>query len=87
MAEIRGFRGLARSLQSWGHTAAERNANEVQGVKTMTNMSNIGQSVMATVAAILLTATAVTAAVGPAEAVEAAPVSLVAASVSGQAAA
>ena len=53
----------------------------------MTNMSNIGQSVVATVAAILLTATAVTAAVGPAEAVEAAPVSLVAASVSGQAAA
>ena len=52
----------------------------------MTNMSNIGQSVMATVAAILLTATAVTAAVGPAEAVESAPVSLVAAPVSGQAA-
>ena len=87
MAENRGWSGLARTLQSFWHTAAERSEIQVQGVKTMTNMSNIGQSVVATVAAILLTATAVTAAVGPAEAVDAAPVSLVAASVSGQAAA
>ncbi len=51
----------------------------------MTKLSGIGQSVLATFAAIVLTATAVGAAVGPAEAVEAAPISLVAAQVSGQA--
>jgi hypothetical protein len=48
-----------------------------QGSKTMSTMSKVGQSVLATVAAILLTATAVGAAVAPAEALQAAPVSLV----------
>ena len=43
----------------------------------MSKMSRMGQSVLATFAAILLTATAVGAAVGPAEAVQSAPVSLV----------
>jgi len=44
----------------------------------MSKMSKIGQNVLATIAALLLTATAVGAAVGPAEAaVRAAPVSLV----------
>jgi hypothetical protein len=44
----------------------------------MSKMSRIGQSVLATFAAVLLTATAVGAAVGPAEAaVQSASVSLV----------
>jgi hypothetical protein len=43
----------------------------------MSKMSRMGQSVLATFAAILLTATAVGAAVGPAEAVQSAPLSLV----------
>jgi hypothetical protein len=43
----------------------------------MSKMSKVGHSVLATVAAILLTATAVGAAVAPAEALQAAPVSLV----------
>ena len=51
----------------------------------MVDMSRIGQTLIATLGAMLLTATAVGAAVGPARAVETAPVSLVAASVSGQA--
>jgi hypothetical protein len=55
----------------------------------MANMSKMGQSVLATLAAFVLTATAVGAAVGPATAVDAAPapVSLVAAQISGQASA
>ena len=51
----------------------------------MIKLGNIGQALAATLGAILLTATAVGAAVGPASAVEAAPVSLVAAHVSVQA--
>jgi hypothetical protein len=43
----------------------------------MSKMSKFGQSVLATFAAIVLTATAVGAAVGPAEAVQLAPISLV----------
>jgi hypothetical protein len=60
-----------------------------KGVKTMANMTKMGQSVLATLAAFVLTATAVGAAVGPATAVDAAPapVSLVAAQISGQASA
>jgi hypothetical protein len=56
-------------------------------VKIMAKMSKMGQSVLATFAAFVLTATAVGAAVGPATAVDAAPapVSLVAAQLSGQA--
>jgi hypothetical protein len=48
-------------------------------------LNKIMQNVLATFGAALLTATAVGAAVGPARAVETAPVSLVAAEVSGQA--
>ena len=48
-------------------------------------LSGFGQSVVATFAALVLTATAVGAAVGPARAVETTPISLVAAGVSGQA--
>jgi hypothetical protein len=50
----------------------------------MIDMSKIGQSVLATIGAIALTATAVGAAVGPARALETAPVSLAAAPVSSQ---
>jgi hypothetical protein len=51
----------------------------------MIDMSKLGQTMVSTVAAMLLTVTAVSAAVGPARAIETAPVSLVAAPVSGQA--
>jgi hypothetical protein len=51
----------------------------------MIDMSKLTQTLVSTVAAMLLTATAVGAAVGPARAIETAPVSLVAAPVSGQA--
>ncbi len=51
----------------------------------MVDMSKLGQTILATVAAMVLTATAVGAAVGPARAIETAPISLVAVSVSGQA--
>ena len=51
----------------------------------MVDMSKLGQSVMATVGAMILTATAVGAAVGPARAIETAPISLVSAPVPGQA--
>ncbi|HEX8062602.1 MAG TPA: hypothetical protein VF535_05250 [Allosphingosinicella sp.] len=51
----------------------------------MVDMSKLGQTILATVGAMILTATAVGAAVGPARAIETAPISLVAASVSGQA--
>ncbi|MEO7178412.1 MAG: hypothetical protein ABIW83_06180 [Allosphingosinicella sp.] len=51
----------------------------------MVDMSKLGQTILATVGAMVLTATAVGAAVGPALDLETAPVSLVAASVSGQA--
>jgi hypothetical protein len=48
-------------------------------------LSGIGQNVLATFAAVILTATAVGAAVGPARAVETAPISLVDAQISAQA--
>jgi hypothetical protein len=51
----------------------------------MVDMGKLGQTILATIAAMVLTATAVGAAVGPARAIETAPISLVAASVSGQA--
>jgi hypothetical protein len=51
----------------------------------MIDMSKLGQTMMAMVGATLLTVTAVGAAVGPARAIETAPVSFVAAQVSGQA--
>jgi hypothetical protein len=51
----------------------------------MIKLGKIGQGFVATFGAIVLTATAVGAAVGPARAVETAPVSLVAAQVSVQA--
>jgi hypothetical protein len=61
----------------WGGT-------DFSGRKTMVDMGKLGQMILATVGAMVLTATAVGAAVGPALNLEAAPVSLVAASVSGQ---
>ena len=48
-------------------------------------MSSINQSMLAAIGAIILTATSVGAAVGPARAVETTPVALVGAPVSGQA--
>jgi hypothetical protein len=51
----------------------------------MIDMSKLGQTIVSTLGAMLLTATAVGAAVGPARAIETAPISLVAAEVSGQA--
>jgi hypothetical protein len=51
----------------------------------MVDFGKVGEMMLATVAAMLLTATAVGAAVGPARAIETTPVSLVAAEVSGQA--
>ncbi|HEX6377397.1 MAG TPA: hypothetical protein VFZ91_16945 [Allosphingosinicella sp.] len=53
----------------------------------MIDMGKLTQTMVATVGAMLLTATAVGAAVGPARAIETAPVSLVAVPVSGQASA
>lgn len=50
----------------------------------MIDMGKLGQNVLATIGAMVLTATAVGAAVGPARAIETAPISLVAAPVSGQ---
>ncbi|HEX8512169.1 MAG TPA: hypothetical protein VF688_03590 [Allosphingosinicella sp.] len=51
----------------------------------MVDLSKLGQTVLATVGAMVLTVTAVGAAVEPARALETAPISLVAVSVSGQA--
>ena len=51
----------------------------------MVTMGKFGQALLATLGAVVLTATAVGAAVGPARAVETAPVSLVATQVSVQA--
>ena len=48
-------------------------------------LNRFGQNVLATVGAVVLTAVAVGAAVGPARAVEIAPISLVATQLSGQA--
>ena len=66
-------------------TPANCERKRSSGSKTMTSMSRIAQSVMAGVAAMVLTATAVGAAVGPARAVETASTSLAAKQVSGQA--
>jgi len=51
----------------------------------MIDMSKLGELVVSALGAMLLTVTAVGAAVGPARAIETAPISLVAADVSGQA--
>jgi hypothetical protein len=65
-----------------GHSASARTEFREE---EMIDVSKLGQTLVSTVAAALLTVTAVGAAVGPARAVETAPVSLVAAPVSGQA--
>jgi hypothetical protein len=62
-----------------------RRADRISKEEEMVDMSKLGQTILATVGAMILTATAVGAAVGPARAIETAPISLVAASVSGQA--
>ena len=51
----------------------------------MTSMNRIGQNLAAAVAALVLTVTAVGAAVGPAHAVETGPTAIAATQVSGQA--
>jgi len=51
----------------------------------MFNIGNFNQSVLAAIGAIILTATSVGAAVGPARAIETAPSGLAATQVSGQA--
>jgi hypothetical protein len=82
IAVSRHFSRLARPLYWLAHTASggiEFREEE------MVDTGKLGQMILATVGAIVLTATAVGAAVGPARAIETAPVSLVAASVSGQA--
>ena len=76
MAQILSVCRLARLLLERTHEAAQRHIR-VQREEQMSKMSKMGQNLLATVAAILLTATALGAAVGPAEAVQAAPVSLV----------
>jgi hypothetical protein len=69
---------MARLLLKYWHGAAGSGATGSKREDEMSKMSRMGQSVVATFAAILLTATAVGAAVGPAEAaVQAAAVSLV----------
>jgi hypothetical protein len=81
-AVFRHFPRLARSLFRREHAPqGETDFREEE----MIDMSKLGQTLVSTVAAALLTVTAVGAAVGPARAVEIAPVSLVAAPVSGQA--
>jgi hypothetical protein len=62
---------LVECMKPYSGTCRDKGANK------MSKMSKVGQSVLATFAAILLTATAVGAAVAPAEALQAAPVSLV----------
>jgi hypothetical protein len=51
----------------------------------MIDTSKLGQTILSMLGAMVLTVTAVGAAVGPARAIETAPISLVAAEVSGQA--
>jgi hypothetical protein len=75
--------GTALERNEAQRLGAHRNSREEE----MIDMSKLGQTLVSTVAAALLTVTAVGAAVGPARAVETAPVSLVAAPVSGQASA
>jgi hypothetical protein len=82
IADFRHFPHLARSLFRMRH--APQGETDFREEK-MIDMSKLGQTLVSTVAAALLTVTAVGAAVGPARAVETAPVSLVAAPVSGQA--
>jgi hypothetical protein len=65
--------------------AYRRTANRIFREDEMVDMSKLGQTILATVGAVVMTVTAVGAAVGPARAIETAPISLVAASVSGQA--
>ena len=82
IAVFRHFSHLARPLYRLDHDAEGRTDFREED---MVDMSKLGQTILATVGAMVLTATAVGAAVGPARAIETAPISLVAASVSGQA--
>jgi hypothetical protein len=75
---------LARTLKEKGHTAAERVCSKDWEV-IMIVVGKVGQSVLAMVAAAVLTVTAVSAAVAPARALETAPVTLAANTISGQA--
>jgi hypothetical protein len=83
-AVFRDFGRLARALYRTGQTAAGRNRFREE---KMVDMSKIGETVAAVAGALVLTATAVGTAVGPATTAQAAPISLVAAAVSGQASA
>jgi hypothetical protein len=82
IAVYRHFSRLARPLYRPGHDAGGRTDFREE---EMVDMSKLGQTILATIGAMVLTATAVGAAVGPARAIETAPISLVAVSVSGQA--
>jgi uncharacterized membrane protein YfbV (UPF0208 family) len=81
-AIFRHFSRLARLLLGLGTAPLSA---PIFRRKKMIDMSRLGQTLMATIGALVLTATAVGAAVGPARAIETAPISLVAAPVSGQA--
>jgi len=83
MADFSHFLHLARPLKRIGHTAAGRMSSKSRE-EDMIVMGKIGQSMIAVVAAAVLTVTAVGAAVGPARAIETAPVSLAVSHVSGQ---
>jgi hypothetical protein len=83
MADFSHFRHLARPLKRIGHTAARRNGLKSRE-EDMIVIGKIGQSMIAVVAAAVLTVTAVGAAVGPARAIETAPVSLAVDQISGQ---
>jgi hypothetical protein len=82
IAVFRHFRRLARLLYPSGHKPEGQTDFREE---MMVDMSKLGQTILATVGATLLTVTAVGAAVEPARAIETAPISLVAAPVSGQA--
>jgi hypothetical protein len=82
IAVFRHFSRLARPLYCSGHNAEGQTDFREED---MVDMSKLGQTILATIGAMVLTATAVGAAVGPARAIETAPISLVAASVPGQA--
>jgi hypothetical protein len=82
IAVFRHFLRLARHLYCPVSTA--RRGMDFRE-EDMVDMGKLGQMVLATVGAMVLTATAVGAAVGPARAIETAPISLVAVPVSGQA--
>jgi hypothetical protein len=88
-AEIAENRSFSESPAAWHGSCLGKGmpprAERIFREAKMLNVGRMGQSVVAMIAAMLLTATAVGAAVGPARALETAPVSLAHAQDSGQA--